>query len=182
MEKTLLSQHLNRLLKDKVLEIVPFGRSSLMTVWIEAKSLLEVSRILKEDPELCLDWLENLSVAQLDQMFAVSYFLRSYRKQNSLVLRLSAVPQNMKSKIKIDSIASFWPMGRPMELEAEDLFGVHFEKTKAEKLEKSEKQKDDRASRDGGDAIREGEFQPKLLPSGWGGYPLRKNYVFPGRQ
>jgi NADH:ubiquinone oxidoreductase subunit C len=167
VEKNLLIQNLNKLLKDKILEITPFGRSGLSTVWIEAKNLLEAATIIRQDPRYSLDWLENLSVAQIDQALVISYFLRSFTPppdtQNTLeqsvamILRLSVLPLNSKAKPSVSSVSSLWPMATPMEHEASELFGINFEVSKEEQP----------------------QSYPRLLPRGFEGFPLRKNYQFP---
>jgi NADH-quinone oxidoreductase subunit C len=122
----------------------------MTSIWIEAQTLENVALFLKNDNEYKVDWLENLSVVEFEGVFVVSYFIRSTTTPFRCVIRASAVPSSPQAPVPFPSIREIWPMGTPMEEEAEELFGIQFSK-----------------------------HPPNLLPEGWTGFPLRKNYVFP---
>lgn len=126
MEKNLLIQKLNNLLTTSILNVTRFGRSDTPLLWIATPSLQDTSARLKEDPELKLDWLENLSVVEFDGVFVVSYFLRSTTTSTTLILRVSEVPSKPNVIMKIPSVQSVWPMAAPFEEEIAVMFGIQF--------------------------------------------------------
>jgi NADH:ubiquinone oxidoreductase subunit C len=138
-----------------VLETSRFGRGEEAVAWVEVKKLAKLARFLRDDPQLSLDWLENLSVAQLDDALVLTYFLRSTASREQLILRASLVPRDPRAAVEAPSVADAWPPAALMEQEAEELFGVRFT---------------DRAP----DRLR-----ARRLPEGWSGFPLRKGFVFP---
>ncbi len=157
MDKNSLASKLNKIIPGAVLETRRFGRSPLSSIWVEAQSIQKVAVALKNDADLKLDWLENLSVVEFEKVLVVSYFLRSTSTQQCIVVRASAVPSSPKAEVLFPSIRSIWPMGAPMEDEAEEMFGVLFRLTgEAEDLSR-----------------------PRRLAADWEGYPLRKSYEFP---
>ena len=111
---------------ETVLQWQPFGRTKKKVLWVEGRFLLEISRVLRDDPEHCLDWLENLSVMDVEGALVLTYFLRSTQTQSSFLLRVSLAPMKPEDSVETFSIASIWPMGRRMELEASELFGIQF--------------------------------------------------------
>ena len=156
MDKNLFGSKLNNALPGVVLESRPFGRSGIFSIWIEAQSITQVAKELKQDSELHMDWLENLSVVELEEVFVVTYLVRSSVTKNQIILRISAVPGNKAEKVRFPSVREIWPMAIPMEKEAEELFGIHFRGKDQKSFE-----------------------EVHFLPEGWEGFPLRKNYEFP---
>ncbi len=140
-----------------VLERSRFGRSESVSAWIESKSIAQVAEFLRSDPEIALDWLENLSAMQVDEALVLTYFLRSVAKKHSLILRASIVPPSASGEAEIPSVARIWAMAEPIEAEIGELFGVRFTRSPGWARKAS----------------------GRLLPEGWVGFPLRKNYVFP---
>jgi NADH:ubiquinone oxidoreductase subunit C len=136
-----------------VLETGRFGRGGEPVAWAELKKLAKLAKYLRE--ELGLDWLENLSVAQLDDALVLTYFLRSTVSREELILRVSLVPADARTEVEAPSLAETWPQAGPMEQEASELFGVRFE------------------------GAEDATVTSRRLPKGWNGYPLRKSYVFP---
>lgn len=153
METNELILKLEKGVPGAVLEARPFGRTAAMSVWIEMQSIVRVAKFIREDPEISLDWLENMSAMDIDQAFVLSYFLRSTSNSNVMILRGSVVPTSADDEVVVTSVADIWPMSRLPEREIADLFGIRF-----------------------------GKSTPSartILPEGWMGYPLRKSYVFP---
>ena len=152
METSALIKKLESLAPGAILETKPFGRSGNISVWLEQGRVLEVAEILKEEPTLKLDWLENLSAFEIESSIVLTYFLRSSVTGKSLVLRGSVVPASEAETVSSKSVSSVWPMARSFEAEIQDLFGVVFEG-----VQKSY----------------------SVLPTNWKGFPLRKSYQFP---
>ena len=148
---------LNAVLPLAVLDTPPFGRSELESAWIKAEAISRVASELKKDPEISLDWLENLSVSQFEDILVVTYFVASYSTKNQIILRVSGVPSKKDGLVVLPSICSAWPMGEPMEREAAELFGMRF--MQGQSLSAS--------------------FNNNYLPNGWKGFPMRKDYVYP---
>lgn len=140
-----------------VLEKGRFGRSAHLSVWVETRSLPEVASFLKNDPEIALDWLENLSAIQMDEAIVVTYFVRSSVHGHSLILRGSLEPAGPSKEVDLPSVARSWAMAAPFEAEIQELFGVCFLDAQGAK-------------------VYEGGGR---LPKNWHGYPMRKSYVFP---
>ncbi len=157
MDKNHLVSKLNKLFPGLILEVRRFGRSEVTSIWVEAQSIPKVASVLKDDLEFRLEWLENFSVVEFDQVLVISYFLGSTAKGLSLVVRASLVPFTLLEEIGCPSVQNIWPMIEPMEREASEMFGIRFHLNKDQ-------------------LYRE---KPFLLPEGWKGFPMRKKYVFP---
>lgn len=103
-----------------------FGRSGLSVLWINPRNLLALARGLKGDPQMGIDWLENLCVAQLGQALAVTYFLRSTLTSSQVILRCAADLPDGEIEIRLPSVREIWPMASMMEDQAGELFGISF--------------------------------------------------------
>lgn len=136
-----------------VLDQRPFGRRADPSLWLELKSIDRVGAFLKDEPTLLLDWLENLSVMEIEGMLVISWFLRSTRNDNMLVLRGSALPEELGATVSLPSVSGIWPMAAPLERENATLFGMQFTSG---------------PSPDPAGLHLQGE-----------GFPLRKSYLFP---
>jgi NADH-quinone oxidoreductase subunit C len=123
---------------------------------------VQVARCLQTLPELMMDWLENFSLVEFEDVLVATYFVTSSKTKQSLILRVSAVPDSPTTRVQFSSVRSVWPMAEPMEKEAEDLFGIIFKKEP-----------------DASGFVPEQETRSHLLPENWVGFPLRKGYVFP---
>ncbi len=157
MDKNSLIAKLNKTVPGAILESRRFGRSDLSSIWIEGQVIQKVAFALKSWVEVKIDWLENLSVVEFDKVLVITYFVRSTSTGDSLVIRASAVPESSESRVLFPSIRSIWPMGEPMEQEAEEMFGIQF-----------------RLNEEDGDLRK-----MNRLPEDWDGFPLRKSYLFP---
>lgn len=141
-------------------EARPFGRSPALCVEIQLQSILKVARILKTGSAFEMDWLENLTVAEVGSHFVLTYFLRSFKQPHELILQASFDVSSLETT-NIPSVRSVWEMAEPMEQEAEEMFGILFKN-------------------EDGQLIRQiHPTTPKILPEGWQGFPLRKDYLFP---
>lgn len=160
MDKNTLIEQLNKAVPRSILDVRRFGRSEILSIWVETESIDLLASTLKSHLDLQLDWLENLSVIELEGALVITYFLRSFSKDTQLIIRSSVVPPSPQEYVIVPSIRKIWSMGQPMEDEAEEMFGIRFQ----EKL-----------------GLRSSQEQPKqkLMPEGWQGFPLRKSYSFP---
>lgn len=166
MDKNRIISKLGTELPGAILEVRKFGRSNTQSIWVESQSIHKVALFLKESSGFNIDWLENLSVVEFEEVLVVTYFARSMTQMGStFVLRVSEIPSSPTSIVKFPSICSVWPMGGPLEQEASEMFGVHFVPNETPKHSDSEEP-------------RKILFSPKL-PENWEGFPLRKKYVFP---
>jgi NADH:ubiquinone oxidoreductase subunit C len=151
-----LLSKLNRLLPGLILEKSRFGRAGDLAVWVETSSIPKVAQAVAAEPSLELDWLEHLSVMQVESALVLGYFLRSGRNASRLVVRASVIPEAPSARVQVPSVAEWWPTAIPMQEELGELFGIDFE----------------------------GVGQPgrvrtqRLLPE-IAGFPLRKEFEFP---
>jgi NADH:ubiquinone oxidoreductase subunit C len=139
-----------------VLESRPFGRNKEVSLWIEMGAISRLAEFLKQEPTLSLDWVENLSVMQVEDALVLTYFLRSSITGGFVIVRGSVVPESQESRVKIASTADTWNSVAVFEAEAAELFGIDFERSGARPA-----------------------FTLGLLPETWKGFPLRKEYRFP---
>ncbi len=157
MESAALLSKVNQIAGKWVLERQKFGRSGDVCVWIESRSLAAFARAIRSDSELSLDWLECLTAMHLDGAIVLSFFVRSFRDGHQLVFRATVTPKKPQDEVELPSVSSIWPMAESFEAEISDLFGVIF-------------------------VDEDGKPRPRhksLLPEGWRGFPLRKDYIFP---
>ncbi len=118
-------------------------------VVVSPKSILDVARLLRDDPGLAFDSLMCLSGVDYKDRFAVAYHLHSLRAKHRIGIKVF-LPKDAPSLPSVDSV---WPAANFMEREAYDLYGIVFE-----------------GSRD---------LRRILLPEDWEGHPLRKDYKYP---
>lgn len=137
-----------------MMEKARFGRKGVTCLWIEGKSLRKVMEVLRHGIDAPFDWLENFSVAHIEEALVPTWFLRSRSSEETLVLRASVVPESANACVTLPSTADLWPMIQPLEDQAAELFGIRFTPSAKEEAH-------------------------QFLPNQWIGYPLRKNYVFP---
>jgi NADH-quinone oxidoreductase subunit C len=123
------------------------------TVVIRKDDLLEVGRFLKEEPEMAFDFLSMLC--------AVDYYPRETRFE--MVYHLYSLTHSSRLRLKVrlhsddptvESVTSLWPTADWHEREAFDLMGIHIQ--------------------------NHPDLRRILLPDGWEGHPLRKDYPLRG--
>lgn len=148
---------LSKAFPGTVLEARPFGRSHASSLWIELGAVEKVAAFLASAEGGSWDFLENLSAAEVDGALVVTYFLRRGQKPDgeTLVLRGSLKLPGPLEPVAVASVLRSWRMVLPFEEEIAAFYGVEFR--------------------------LEGELRahPTLLPEGWIGFPLRKDYAFP---
>ena len=127
MENTTLLSKLNKLVEGKTLQKARFGRSGALLIWLSRADLPALARMLREDPGFELDWLEHLSVMQMEDVLVATYFLRSRQNRNVLVLRTTATPPAADAWASLPSVRETWPTAAHLEDEVSELFGIRFE-------------------------------------------------------
>ena len=153
MDMSALLPKLEKAVPKAVLNIRPFGHGKEISLWVEMRAIASVAQFLCEQTSEKLDCLENLSVMEIEGALVLTYFLRSSQNNETCILRGSLVPKSADAETEAPSVSPTWPMAQAYEDQAAELFGVRFT---------------------GGPPLKR-----QMLPDGWLGYPLRKNYIFP---
>ncbi|MBE3554539.1 MAG: NADH-quinone oxidoreductase subunit C [Thermicanus sp.] len=125
---------------------INFYSKEVPTLYIKKERWLETARLLKEDPELSFDFLNDLHGIDFETHMEVFYFLQSMRHKTLLAIHV----KTERDGGKIPSVTPVWPGANWQEREVYDLFGLSFEGHP--------------------DLVR------ILLPEHWVGHPLRKDY------
>ncbi len=95
------------------------------TVIVSGSAIVELAGLLKEDPELCYDYLMDLT--------AVDYFKRKPRFE--VVYHFLSLKNRFRVRVKVpvsesapevDSLVSLWPAANWYEREVYDMFGIKF--------------------------------------------------------
>ena len=133
---------------DVVVELQGEGFSPAFVV-VAPAAVKEVSRFLKEDPNLSFDVLMCLSGVDYKEKYAVAYHLHSLKHRHAIGMKVF-LPRETPSLPTVDAV---WPAANFQEREVFDLFGIAFEGSK--------------------------DLRRILLPEDWEGHPLRKDYKYP---
>jgi NADH-quinone oxidoreductase subunit C len=99
------------------------------TLIVDATRVVEVMGRLKNDPELQMNFLVDLTVVDYlgrELRFEVVYHLRSMATGARLRVKAPLVEPADGSHPQIDSIVALWPGANWFEREAWDLYGVKF--------------------------------------------------------
>lgn len=118
---------------------------------VEAAVWLAAARTARDDPRLALDYFDWLSGVDELDAFTVVTHLYSLRHRHHLLLR-TRVPRD---RPHLPSLVGVFPGAAWHERETFEMFGIHF---------------DDHA-----------DLRPLLLPDGFDGHPLRKDFVLAAR-
>ncbi len=133
----------------KVLEV----KADALNPWVrvEAPSVAEIARYLRDDPALAFDSLMCLSGLDWPKTGTqeVVYHLYSFPHRHRIVLK-AQVPREAP---RLPSVEAVWPAANWHEREAFDLLGIVFE--------------------------GHSDLRRILLPEDWEGHPLRKDYTIP---
>lgn len=110
---------------------------------------MEVSRYLRDEPELKFEVLSDLTALDRpkEEKIQVVYHLYSYAHRHQIVLKVD-LPRETP---RVSTVEGAWMAADWMEREVFDLFGVVFE--------------------------GHSDLRRIMLPEDWVGYPLRKDYV-----
>jgi len=96
------------------------------TALVDAGSVVEVMRFLRDDPELEFEMLTDVTAVDYlgeEPRFEVVYHLYSVSKNHRLRIK-ARVPED---PARIHSLVEVWPSANWMEREVWDLYGIHFE-------------------------------------------------------
>lgn len=116
---------------------------------IKPESLVSVCNTLKENPKLKIDYPASITGIDRNDRIELVYHLTSIKSGEKVVLRLDVDRDNPE----VGSVTPVWKGADWQEREIYDLLGVRF--------------------------TGHPELKRILLPEGWEGYPLRKDYVIP---
>lgn len=117
-------------------------------ITILPKDLLEISRILKNDPTTKFNLLQCISTVDYEDCLQIVYILFSLTHFHSIVIKVSVSSENPT----VSSVSQIWRGAEWYERESHDLFGVHFE--------------------------NHPDLSPLLLYAGFEGFPGRKAFPF----
>ena len=93
-------------------------------VWVRPQLVLEVARLLHDDPRLCFNYLNSISAVDFIDHFEVVYHLTSLEHNHSAVVKARVHGRESPS---LPSVVSVWPGADFQEREIWDLMGVAFE-------------------------------------------------------
>ena len=137
--------------KQAVAEVIEFRGET--TVVVPANQLLQTAEFLVSEPSLRFTFLEDLTAVDrfpLEPRFELNYQLLSIEK----ALRLRVKVKLPGADPAVQTVTSVWPTANWQEREVFDLFGVRFQ--------------------------GHPDLRRILMPEGWEGNPLRKDYPVEG--
>jgi NADH-quinone oxidoreductase subunit C len=117
-------------------------------VWVDPSSILEVSRFLRDDPDLDFAFLSAISAVDYVEYFELVYHLVSMRRNHGVVVKSRVFGREEPS---VPSVIDVWRGADLQEREIWDLMGIRF---------------------DGHPNMKR-----VLLWEGFPGHPLRKDYL-----
>jgi NADH-quinone oxidoreductase subunit C len=110
---------------DAIVELQGEGFSPAFVV-VAPAAVKEVSRFLRENPDLSFDVLMCLSGVDYKEKFAVAYHLHSLKHRHAIGVK-AMLPRETPSLPTVDDV---WPGANFHEREAFDLFGIVFDGSK----------------------------------------------------
>ncbi len=116
---------------------------------VPRESLLQVAKLLRQDPALAFDSLMCLSGVDRPEHLEAVYHLFSFTHRYRVTLKVRCP----KDDPQIPSVSQIWPTANWHEREAYDLLGIKF--------------------------TGHPDLRRILLPDDWEGHPLRKDYQPP---
>ncbi|MGC2061731.1 MAG: NADH-quinone oxidoreductase subunit C [Thermodesulfovibrionales bacterium] len=152
MEPIQIADMVKEQFPDEVLDIKDFRDQVAITV--KKDRIVELCRYLHDEPSLFFDFPADLFgidyLGKKENRFAVAYNLYSVRHRHRIVLKAEVA----ESSPTIDSVLPVWAGVNWHERECYDLFGITF--------------------------TGHPDLRRILLPEGWEGHPLRKDYPLQG--
>ncbi len=141
------------------------GPDPVVLVWVDVKLLRKLLEALRADQGLGADWVENITVAQVESTLMATYFFRSTAVSESatFALRATTLPANPDAWASLPTIRDLWPMAAPMENYVSELFGIRF------------------VSPAGGDLVLASQLIVESEAQAMQSFPLRKNFVLSER-
>jgi NADH/F420H2 dehydrogenase subunit C len=122
------------------------------SVVVQASSLLDAGRFLRDTPEFAFDFCSDVTASDWPtrpQRFDVIYCLYSTRHRTRIRLKVRASETD-----PVPSVSGLWPAANWLEREVWDLFGVNF--------------------------VGHPDRRRILMPDDWQGFPQRKDYPLEG--
>lgn len=121
------------------------------SITVAPEAIVDVCRLLRDDPDLQFDCLSNQSGVDYPARSAIQvvYHLYSYARRHTIVLKVD-VPRQAPA---LPSAIEVWPAANWLEREIYDLLGVTF--------------------------TGHPDLRRLLMPEDWVGHPLRKDFVEP---
>ena len=113
---------------------------------VPAEEIADVCSYLRDESELRMDTLANLSCVDEGDNLSVVYHLFSLHHRHFSVLKVSVA----REKPEIPTVQPIWPGAGWFEREAYDLMGIHF--------------------------AGHPDLRRIMMPDDWVGHPLRKDY------
>jgi NADH-quinone oxidoreductase subunit C len=123
-------------------------RGSEIYLSVPAAAIVDVCRFLLSEPEYAFNYLSFLTAIDWKTHFEVVYYLVSTSHGHKVVLKVRV---DDRQTPEVPSVMSIWPAADWQEREVYDLFGIRFS--------------------------GHSNLRRLLLPEGWEGHPLRKDYV-----
>ena len=147
MESIQILERVKAKFADRVLEISEKKPDPFAV--IDPKTVVEIGKFMKEDPDLAMDCLSNETGVDYKDRIEVVYHLFSYSKRHGAVLKVK-LPRDNPSVATLEGV---WKSANWMEREIFDLIGVTFE--------------------------GHSDMRRILMPEDWIGHPQRKDFVEP---
>ena len=116
-------------------------------ITVSGHKLDVVCMYCRVEPALDFDFCQSLTGMDTGETLTCVYHLYSYKQRHTLVLKAAAP----RDAAQLPSVVGVWPAADWYEREAAEMYGIHFE--------------------------GHPDLRPLLLPEGWVGYPMRKDYV-----
>ena len=124
-----------------------------LILYIDSPRIVDVCRFLKQDQKFNrLSAVTALDWLPIEPRFEVVYFLHSLEKNDRVRLKCKLGGENPE----IDSVTGIWRSANWYEREVFDLFGIQFR--------------------------NHPNLTRIMMPEGWDGYPLRKDYPVHGHK
>ena len=125
------------------------------TVQVERKDLTQALKLLRNSPEVKLDFLATVSGVEEAATIDSVYHLWSFSNNNEMVVKVRIPKTDFTSDgaVEVPSISTFWPAANWHERETYDLMGVRY--------------------------FGHPYLRRILNPWDWDGFPLRKDYKQP---
>ena len=135
----------------EAIEELDYFREQL-TIRVKKDYIVKVAQLLKEDPELAYDYLEDIAgvhYPKREKPLEVVYHVYSVSRKTRVRLKVALAEGE-----EVESVCSVWPSANWFEREAYDMVGIVFS--------------------------NHPDLRRILLPEDWEGYPLRKDYPLEG--
>ncbi|NLH52010.1 MAG: NADH-quinone oxidoreductase subunit C [Bacteroidales bacterium] len=117
------------------------------TLHVQARYLLPVMQVLKDDPDFYMDYLVLITGVDYKSSLGCTYLLNSSVGNHLLVVKVTDIDRNDPV---VDSVTHLWPTANFHEREIYDLLGIRFE--------------------------GHPDLRRIFLDDNWVGHPLRKDY------